>query len=334
MKKEIITINPAAPVSKYRQIIDSVRTAIAEGKLLQGEKMPSINAICNKWDLSRDTVVNAYSELKSLGIISSAPGKGFYVESTNVKITNRVFLLFDEINAFKEDLYNSFLENIDKSTTVDIFFHYFNRRVFDRLIEEAKGHYTTYVIMPAKFKNTLSLLEQTGGRLIILDQLPDDLNGHFPSVFQNFEKDVFNALLSGKHLLSRYKKIIMVYPGGKEPEGQYLGFERFCRENGFDFETINNLDNRKPAEGECYIVIWDRDLVKIIKMSEEQKLKPGKDLGIISYNDSALKEVVANGITTISTDFRMMGQTLARLVAKKTDEKIENPSSLIIRGSL
>jgi DNA-binding LacI/PurR family transcriptional regulator len=58
------------------------------------------------------------------------------------------------------------------------------------------------------------------------------------------------------------------------------------------------------------------------------------DIGIISYNDTPLKKVVANGITTISTDFVAMGKTLAQLVMSKKRTQLENSSSLIVRGSL
>ena len=38
------------------------------------------------------------------------------------------------------------------------------------------------------------------------------------------------------------------------------------------------------------------------------KLEIGTDIGIISYNYTALKQIAANGITTISTNFKDMGQ--------------------------
>jgi DNA-binding transcriptional regulator YhcF (GntR family) len=335
MKKlDSIPLRESSSVIKYRMIVNSIIDAIREGHMRQGDKLPSINEICAQWNLSKDTVVNAYSELKTLGIITSIPGKGYYIEKSTVKLTHNVFVLFDELNSFKEDLYNAFLEHLNKYTNVDIYFHHFNRKLFDQLIEGARGHYTTFVIMPAKMKNTLGQLQSLNGRVIILDQLPDDLKGHFPSINQSFEKDTFNALMAGKNLLEKYNKLIMVYPGGKEPEGQYLGFLEFCRVTQCNHELINSIEGREIKKGEVYIVIWDRDLVKLSLEIRKKGLVPGKDIGIISYNDTALKEVVLDGITTISTDFKAMGKQLAMLVYNKTNENIENPSSLIIRNSL
>ena len=322
------------PVSKYRQIINSVVDAINEGRLKPGDKIPSINDVCKKWDLSRDTVINAYNELKSKGIISSAAGKGYYVETSNIKTTHNIFVLFDELNSFKEDLYQSFVDNLETNMQVDTYFHHFNRKVFDQLINESKGNYTTYVIMPAKFTGTFSQFQHLNGRVIILDQLPDDLQGRYPSIHQNFEKDTFNALMKGRKLISRYQKFVMVYPGGKEPEGQYRGFLKYCNDTFTPYELIHDIRGRTISKGEVYLVVWDRHLVWLVKEAREKGFELGKDIGIISYNDTALKEVVANGITTISTDFKKMGESLAQLVRTKNEQSIENPFKFILRGSL
>ncbi len=334
MADKLIILDDQLPVSKYRQIILSVNTAIKEGKLKPGDKLPSINHICKKHKVSRDTVINAYADLRTKGVISSSPGKGYYVETTNIKLTHNIFVLFDELNAFKEDLYHSFLRNLGKNTEVDIYFHHFNRKLFNRLIKESKGNYTTYVIMPAKFAGTLEQIGELNGNIIILDQLPGDLKGIYPSVYQNFEKDTYNALLDGRSLISRYQRFTMIYPGGKEPEGQYLGFLKFCSDTGTTHRLVNDVKGLTIEKGEAYFVIWDSHLVWLVKQAKKKGLTPGKDIGIVSYNDTALKEIVGNGITTISTDFCTMGKILAQLIRSDSQQSIENPSKLIQRGSL
>ena len=85
---------------------------------------------------------------------------------------------------------------------------------------------------------------------------------------------------------------------------------------------------------EAYFTISDRDLVEVIKLAKKYKYKLGKRFGIVSFNDTTLKEVVAGGITTISTDFSEMGRTLAQMVLSKKGGQIRNPSHLIVRSSL
>ncbi|MEP7093042.1 MAG: winged helix-turn-helix domain-containing protein, partial [Flavobacterium sp.] len=144
----IISIQNNLGLPKYKQIILSIEKAIEEEKLIKGDRLPSVNKVCLASSLSRDTVLQGYDELKKRGIIYAIPGKGYYVKSVEVTIKQKIFLLFDELNIFKEDIYNSFLKNIGKNVQVDIFFHHFNVPVFKKLINDSNGNYTKYIIMP------------------------------------------------------------------------------------------------------------------------------------------------------------------------------------------
>ncbi len=329
-----IQIDDSLGVPKYRQIINSVFHAIDEGELKIGDKIPSLNQICAEFDLSRDTVMVAFNELKAKGVISSIPGKGYYINSTEINLDQKIFVLFDELNAFKEDLYTSFLNSLDDKSSVDLYFHHFNFQVFKNLTLESAGKYTSYVIMPATFDYSYDIVSKLpADKVYILDRLKNDLKD-YPVVYQDFEADVYNGLTKGVKLLRKYNKLIMVFPGGKEPEGRMTGFSRFCEEYGFKYEILHTLINKEIKKGEAYFVVSDRNLVKVVKTATEKNLKLGQDLGILAFNDTILKEVVAGGITTISTDFSRMGQTLADMVRMRKKVQIPNPSSLIVRNSL
>ena len=92
--------------------------------------------------------------------------------------------------------------------------------------------------------------------------------------------------------------------------------------------------NKEIKKGEVYVIPSDRDLVQVIEKAKLQELKLGDDYGIVSYNETPLKKIVENGITTISTDFEAMGKILAQMILKGKKEKIENKSALINRNSL
>lgn len=329
-----IQIDDSLGVPKYRQIINSIYAAISSGELKLGDKIPSLNQICTEFELSRDTVMVAFNELKAKGIINSIPGKGYYINSIEINVDQKIFLLFDELNTFKEDLYTSFLNSLDNKSNVDIYFHHFNYQVFKNLIAESNGKYTSYVIMPATFDDTVDVISKLPKeKVYILDRQKEDL-ADYPVVYQDFEKDVYDSLIEGYDMLRKYNELIMIFPGGKEPEGRMIGFQRFCKEKGFKSEIIRNLTNKEMKAGEVYFVPSDRNLVRLVKMAAEKNLQLGKDVGIVSFNDTVLKEVVAGGITTISTDFQLMGQTLARMIQERSTEKIRNHSALIQRNSL
>ena len=167
----------------------------------------------------------------------------------------------------------------------------------------------------------------------ILDQTNLELNS-FPAVYQNHKKDIYNGLEMGKTKLNKYKKLILIFPGFREPVGMKIGFKKFCEDFGFSYMVIPEFKDRKIIKGEVYIIPDDRDLVKVIEKSKLQNLILGVDFGIISYNETPLKKVVENGITTISTDFVEMGKILARMILNEKKEQIENKSTLIIRHSL
>jgi DNA-binding transcriptional regulator YhcF (GntR family) len=331
---KIITIQNNLGVPKYKQIILSIEKAIEEEKIRKGDKLPSVNKVRLAFSLSRDTVLQAYEELKKRGIIYAIPGKGYYVKSVEVTIKQRIFLLFDELNIFKEDIYNSFLKNIGKDAQVDIFFHYFNVQVFKKLINDNNGNYTKYIIMPTNLPDAATFIKTLPvNEVFILDQTNSELES-YPAIYQNHKKDIYDGLTKGKSKLNKYKKLIMIFPGFREPLGMKIGFENFCTDFSFDSEIITEFTDRKIETGEVYIIPNDRDLVRVIEKSKLQNLKLGTDFGIISYNETPLKKVVANGITTISTDFEAMGKILAQMILKGKKEQIENKCALIMRNSL
>ncbi|MBG6060763.1 hypothetical protein IWX83_000535 [Flavobacterium sp. CG_9.1] len=167
----------------------------------------------------------------------------------------------------------------------------------------------------------------------ILDQTNPELIS-YPAVYQNFVKDIYDGLLKGKSKLNKYEKLIMIFPGFREPLGMKIGFQNFCKDYDFGCDIITKFKNREIKKGEVYIIPSDRDLVRVIEKAKIQKLQLGSDYGIISYNETPLKKVVENGITTISTNFEVMGKVLAEMILKGKKEQIENKSALIIRSSL
>ena len=329
-----ITVENNAGIPKYKQIIASVENAIFNGEYKRGDKLPSINSIKLKFSLSRDTVLLAYSDLKTRGIIQSVPGKGYYIKTENVNTSKRIFLLFDEFNSFKENLYNSFLSNLGDGVEVDIFFHHFNHQIFSKLIYDNIGAYSSYVIMPANLRGTNNVISKLpSDSVYILDQTHKEL-AKYPAIYQNFEKDIIAGLIRASSILKRYKKLILLFSEAKQPQGMLDGFDTFCETYNFAQGVISQIQGRVPVKGEVYVIPEDRSLIYLLKQLKDLDLRLGEDVGIISYNDTILKEMVQGGITTISTDFDGMGKRLAKMVMNQEKVKIENPNHLILRHSL
>ena len=331
---EIVSLDKKSGIPKYKQIVTAIEDAIISGILKKGDKLPSLNEIKTTHSLSRDTVITAFNELKNRGIIHSVVGKGCYVSTESINVKQKIFLLFDELNSFKEDLYNSFINNLDENIQVDIFFHHFNTTIFSKLINDSIGNYSYYVIMPANLKNTHSDIRNLPKeKVYILDQVHPELS-QYAAIYQHFEKDIYNGLYKALSNIKKYKKLILLFSENKQPQGILSGFELFCNQNNIESNVISSLKNRTPVKGEIYVILDDKNLIRIIKKIKENALFLAKDIGIISYNDTLLKEVVEGGITTISTDFNLMGERLASMILNNEQNSIENPSRLILRKSI
>jgi DNA-binding LacI/PurR family transcriptional regulator len=118
------------------------------------------------------------------------------------------------------------------------------------------------------------------------------------------------------------------------PDGILAGFEKFKKLNFINCEIVEKFSPELVLRGEAYLFFTDRDLIAFIKEVNKQGLTLGSDIGLISYDDTPMKEVLEGGITVISTDFEQMGKTAGKFITDKIKEKIANPSKLIIRKSL
>ena len=330
----MIRVKKRIGIPKYKQIITSIENAIISGALKKGDRLPSLNNVRDNHNLSRDTVLMAFKELKTRGIIQSVVGKGYYIINDNIDVTQKVFLLFDELNSFKEDLYNSFINHLGKNIRVDTYFHHFNKDMFAKLINESIGTYNYYVIMPANLKNTHLILKNLPKeKVYILDQTHPELS-EYSGIYQNFEKDINSNLNKILSVIKNYTKLILLFSEDRQPKGILKGFNEFCRTNALDNDIINSLEDRIFKKGEVYVIPDDKNLLRIIKKLKEEEFILSKDIGIISYNDTLLKEIVEGGITTISTDFNKMGERLAKMILNKEQIQIENITNLILRNSL
>jgi DNA-binding LacI/PurR family transcriptional regulator len=169
----------------------------------------------------------------------------------------------------------------------------------------------------------------------ILDLGYKDWGSKYPSVCQYYEEDIYEGFHKVKSKLKKYSKIVFVTGRHQhyKLEFAYKGIIRFCKEAGFKYATKKTFDNYMPVKGNLYIVVDDADLVYLIKKTMQHPIKLGKDIGIISYNETPFKEIVGNGIATISTDFTQMGKSIINMIFKKGKTHIKNPSRIIERGS-
>jgi DNA-binding LacI/PurR family transcriptional regulator len=153
---------------------------------------------------------------------------------------------------------------------------------------------------------------------------------------QDFYDSLLGCLQQGKEQLLKYNKLTLVYSEQDTPHPEEIieAVRGFCNEHGQAFECVETVRAEQIGKGQAYFVIRDDDLVTVIKNCRRKNFELGSDVGIISYNDTPMKEVVGGGISVISTDFKKMGWQAAEFVKNKQKIGKVLPTSLILRDSL
>ena len=334
-----IKIDDQSVTPKYLQLTNSIIKSIEEGAITKDYLLPSINELSYELDISRDTAEKAYRHLKSLGIIGSVPGKGYFISKTDFIQTFRIFLLFNKLSQHKKIIYDSLVKVLGERAAIDFYIYNNDFSLFKKLILERKDDYTHLVVIPHFLEggeNATELFNDTrGANLILLDKIIPGILRSYGAVYENFENDIFNALVQALPRLEKYQTIKIIFPSYTYfPEEILKGFYKFCREYAFNYKAVHSIADEPIDRGEVYINLMEDDLVVLLDKIGQTALEPGKDVGIISYNETPLKRFILNGITTISTNFSLMGEETARMILSNEMTRIEVPFTLTLRPSL
>ncbi|MCA9448502.1 MAG: GntR family transcriptional regulator [Candidatus Omnitrophica bacterium] len=85
-----IEIDLNKPVPIFNQIMDGVRLAVATGRIVPGDRIPSIRDLAVELRVNPNTVAKAYQELERSGLVEVKRGMGYFVsESDNGQVSQR-----------------------------------------------------------------------------------------------------------------------------------------------------------------------------------------------------------------------------------------------------
>lgn len=336
-----IKLDNYSSTPKYQQIFNSITQGIEDGNIEAGARLPSIPEICSNFDIAKKTVEKAYRMLKDKGIIEAVHGKGHYVKTARVRQRRRIFLIFNKLSRHKKIIYDQFVRELGDDVAIDFYVYHNEFALFREMITNPNHRvvYSNYVIIPHfmssahKAKEIINQLPKH--KLLILDKLVEGIEGNYPAVYQNFEKNIYDALHELRPRIREYDKVNLVFPYDTyQPRDIIWGFQRFCVDADMTCEVISDIETHELARREVYITLMEEDLVNLIKKTKQLNYQPIRDVGIISYNENPIKEILLNGITVISTDFEEMGRAAARQIIEGRTDHIENPFRVILRNSL
>jgi len=321
--------------SKRDSIVDGILDAIANNAISKGDPLPSVNKLIQRLGVARMTIVKALNILKERGIILSEDRVGYFVRDVNVKRELKVFLFLTGFFSYHETLYNSIIYNIsDPDITIDLYFHHCNPKIFKSVLLENLGSYGMYVVTVFDDPQVKAILSRIPSKKLLQIVRPPLLEG-VSSITQDFYFGLKKSLEKLIERLSNYEKFILVFPLRKgHPEVIKTAFTEFCTENGIAHHIEKKVIRDIITKGTAFWVIEESDLISLIKMGEEMGLTLGDNIGILSYNETPMKEIIRNGITVVSADFVKMGQSISQFInTRKPTTEVFVPE-IILRKSL
>lgn len=337
-----IILEPSSKAPIYKQLVEQFEDAIRSGKLHAGEQIPSMNDFAVRMGISKETVKKTYGILREKGLLIPLQGKGFYVAEADNRSKPRVLVLFDKLSIYKEVLYNSLAEELGEDADITILTHNQNLELFKYYLDTCLDKFDYYVITPhfpldekSQSIATKLISRIPNRKLIMVDHWLQSYTGNYGAVYQDFENDIYEGLKQGLEKLQGTSLKVIILQSSLYGPMICKGVDRFCMEYNIPIEYMNAAPEH-INENETYLVInsqLDSGLAALARRIKGQNLEVGKDVFIISYNEFDLNEVVLNGLTTVSTDFKQMGKTVATMILNRKSWKVHCDFNMTRRGS-
>ena len=332
---KIRAFSEVAHLSKHEQIVNGLLTSIEDRVVERGQMLPSINQMSNELGFARKTIDRAYGELKDRGLVESRNRLGFFVRTEAVDQAVRVALVLYEFRPFQEMFYNVFRQSLGENVQVDTFFHHNNLSVFEDIMAKVAGRYGVYVVAPVVHERSARVLRQlTSNRLLLIDRRVN-LPGGGPFAVQEFGQSTYRVLEQLEGRIRRYERTVLFFREDADyPPAIREACGKFFRERRLELVVEPSYAAASVRRGQLYLTIGDTDLWTLLEDVIERGWVLGRDVGVLSHNESRIKKIVHGGISTWSTDFGEMAELAARFVLERNPERTVVPTKLIDRGSV
>jgi len=333
--KSAYVLHEYAGASKAGQIASAIEEAIREGRLVPGNRLPTVNGGVALFSVARKTVVKAYMQLIEKGLVESVDRRGYFVLHNRSRAKKRILLLIHSFDPQLQLLYNEFIQTLGDDCEIDLYFHHYNIQMLEMVINRNLGKFDYYLISSFNHSRISKLISRIPRQKVLIVSRNDRISSDYFHVAQDFYQGTISALKQAIPLLRKYRQTVLCYP---EPKGHSEtlknGFVDFFQKEGLSFSVVESLANEEIQKDKAYFVIEDSDLVKVLKCSKNRSWKLGKDIGVLAYNETPLKEVIRNGISVVSCDFKQMASEMAKFIHQGRPVHLSIPIRFIQRNSL
>ncbi len=74
-------------VPYYKQVILQIEKAIVDGRLQNGDQLPTVRKLAAELKINPNTVARAYNELEIRGIVNTQQGTGTFISDKKIELT-------------------------------------------------------------------------------------------------------------------------------------------------------------------------------------------------------------------------------------------------------
>lgn len=86
VKKIEFSLDPKSGVPFYKQVILQIEMAIADGRMINGNQLPTVRSLAVDLSINPNTVARAYNELEIRGIVNTQQGTGTFISDKKVEL--------------------------------------------------------------------------------------------------------------------------------------------------------------------------------------------------------------------------------------------------------
>ena len=326
----------------YKQIVDHIESEILHGSLTPDKPLPSLSQLAKQLDVSKESVKKAYGILTRRGLLIGQQGKGYYVRNRIVSKRLKVMIMSDKLSPYRQTFVNSFSAVAGKSVETHILLHNQDVELLRYYLDQSLGKYDYYIITP-HFPRRDEVLEEAirqlsripDKQLILADKNIEGFPGNYGCVYQDFANDIVPVLTEVIDDLRGYSCLdVFTMPNCMYGSDTEFSIARFCDQHNLHASFHSGIQERDIHKNQICLFLnsqADAALFFINEIAKEKKLVIGKDLKLISYNESPICAILFGGLSTISADFEQMGQACAQMVKTGELKKMKCDFKLIRR---
>ncbi|MBQ7614306.1 MAG: GntR family transcriptional regulator [Butyrivibrio sp.] len=312
-------------MAKYQKVIDWITENIDSGILRPGERIPSENELCSRFDLSRQTIRHAIAKMAEDGLLESKRGSGTYVADQRAEEGERNVIAV--VTTYVDDyIFPSTIRGIesalsDKGYSMQLSFSNNTVGKERQILQDilSRNDVAGVIMEPVKSalpNPNMDLYRKLSDRrvkILFINSFYPELA--LPHVSLNDAECAYKAVRALIDAGHRTIGCVLKLDDGQGRE-RYRGYMRAINEAGlpFSYDHVNWIDTIDISKGKraflkvkdrlsgCTAVFCYNDMVAglMVEMLRDEGIRVPEDISIVGMDDSDIARLGSNGVTISS----------------------------------